>query len=131
MSEAQSWIDILVAEEVQRFLRRSDMDKLVELVEVLPHDLCASEQIGLSADRVATILRAFYSSLFSSLPAQYEKLQDPAVREQIRSVVADRIVHCYSRIHAIVSDPSNRYETSGLLGHSVDEVKVLLGGITD
>ena len=47
-SEAATWVGVLVAEEVGRTLRRSDLDKLLELVEVLP-------QVGRWAQWASTI----------------------------------------------------------------------------
>ena len=79
-TEAETWISVLVREEVGRTLRRSDLDKLLELMEALPVDLVASQQPGLDADRVGTVLRAFYSSLFSAVAPHFERLQDPEFR---------------------------------------------------
>jgi ABC-type sugar transport system ATPase subunit len=43
-----SKVNVLVIEEAGRTLRRSDMDKLLELIEVLPSEgIIASEQPGL------------------------------------------------------------------------------------
>jgi hypothetical protein len=120
-------MDILVAEELVRFLRRSELDKLLELLDVLPKGLCASEQIGLSPDRVATVMRAFYASLFSTMPAQFEKLQEPNLRERTRLRVAQEVAAAHAKLHAMVSQASNGYERS-MLAHSVEEVRVLLGG---
>lgn len=65
-TEESTWIQILIAEEANRMLRRSDMDKLLDLVSVIPAGIKASEQPGMSQDRIATIMRAFYASLFST-----------------------------------------------------------------
>ena len=44
--ETATWVEILVVEESHRMLKRSDMDKLLDLVEVLPADLVVVEQTG-------------------------------------------------------------------------------------
>jgi hypothetical protein len=79
------------------------MDKLVELIEVLPEGLRAVEQVGLDQDRVATVLRAFYSSLLSTIAPQFEKLQDPELREVTRVRSANTI----AASHELVSSTKN------------------------
>lgn len=85
-------------EEVARALRRSDLDKLLELIEVLPADLRAVEQMGLSNDRVGTVLRAFYASLFSTVTSQFERLQDPTLREIMRNGIADQVANAHAKV---------------------------------
>jgi hypothetical protein len=97
-TEAEIWVGVLVGQEAQRTLHRSDMDKLVELLEVLPEGMKASEQIGLDQDRVATVLRAFYSSLLSTIAPQFEKLQDPDLREVTRVRSANTIAGSYELV---------------------------------
>eukprot|EP00598_Pedospumella_elongata_P010656 CAMPEP_0185015088 /NCGR_PEP_ID=MMETSP1098-20130426/99657_1 /TAXON_ID=89044 /ORGANISM="Spumella elongata, Strain CCAP 955/1" /LENGTH=696 /DNA_ID=CAMNT_0027544203 /DNA_START=42 /DNA_END=2129 /DNA_ORIENTATION=+ len=106
-TEVSTWVDILVKEEAARALRRSDIDKLLELIEVLPSDLRAVEQMGLSSDRVSTVLRAFYASLFSTVTSQFERLQDPALREVMRSGIAEQVADAHAKIHRFVSQESN------------------------
>jgi hypothetical protein len=124
--EVATWVDILIREEVARTLRRSDLDKLMELIEVVPEGLKAVDQVGLGQDRVGTVLRSFYASLFSTLAPQFERLQDPALRETIRSGTADRISDAHVKIYSFVNSGKNGYDQS-ILTHSVSEVKVLLG----
>jgi hypothetical protein len=97
-TEAATWVDILVREEVNRALHRSDLDKLLELIDVLPADLRACDQLGLSNDRVATVLRAFYASLFSTVTAQFDRLQDPALRERMRNGIADELAAAHAKV---------------------------------
>jgi hypothetical protein len=97
-TEAATWVDILVCEEVNRALHRSDLDKLLELIDVLPADLRACDQLGLSNDRVATVLRAFYASLFSTVTAQFDRLQDPALRERMRNGIADELAAAHAKV---------------------------------
>ena len=93
------WIDVLVREETNRIFSRSDLDKLIELMEVLPEGLVASSQPGLSQDRVGTILRAFYASLFSTLSSsQFEKIIDPEVREITRRKSAEIVAAGHEKV---------------------------------
>ncbi len=102
------------------------MDKLLELVEVIPLGFVASEQSGLSQDRVGTVMRAFYASLFSTVAPQFERLQDPDLRETTRKRTAEAVADAHSKAHAMISEPTNGYDSS-ILAHSVEEVRVLLG----
>jgi len=124
-TEADTWMGILVEEEVGRALCRSDLDKLLELVTVLPGGLRAVEQMGLGGDRVGTVLRAFYASLFSA-SVQFDRLQDPALRELLRVSIAERLAQAHAQVHEFVSLASNGYDAS-MLAHTTEEVRVLLG----
>ena len=53
-TENKTWVEVLVLEEVSRTLKRSDLDKLLELIEVVPSGLVAVQQVGLGQDRVGT-----------------------------------------------------------------------------
>ena len=102
--EVDTWLQILVQEEVARTLHRSDVDKLLELVEVLPAGLAASEQVGLGGDRVGTVMRSFYASLFSTVTgAQCDRLQDPALRETIRSSTAEKVADAHDKVCSALS----------------------------
>lgn len=124
--EALQWIEVLVTEEAKRTLRRSDLDKLMELVDALPSDFVASEQSGLDQDRVGTVLRAFYASLFSTIAPQFERLQDPDQRELTRKQSAEAVAKAHEKVYNMVAKASNKYDSS-MLAHSPDEVRVLLG----
>jgi conserved oligomeric Golgi complex subunit 6 len=126
-TEATTWVDVLIAEEVSRTLRRSDMDKLLELMEVIPTGIVASQQTGLSPDRVGTVMRAFYASLFSTVTQSFDRLQDPALRERTRKGTAEAVAQAHEKIHAVVSNPIHGYDVSNILSHSPEDVRVLLG----
>ena len=97
-TETSTWIDVLVNEEVQRTLRRSDMDKLLELVEFLPSGIMASQQPGLTQDRIGTIMRAFYASLFTTITPHYERLQEPTLREKTRKGTAEAVSKAHEKV---------------------------------
>ena len=124
--ESKTWVDVLVREEVSRTLHRSDLDKLMESIDVLPVELVASNQPGLDQDRIGTVLRAFYSSLFSTVAPHFERLKDPEFREITRKETAEAVATCYEKLYTIVSNPKNQYNTS-IISHSPSEVRVLLG----
>lgn len=124
--ESETWTDLLVNEEVSRALRRSDIDKIVELLEVLPSGLIASEQMGLQKDRVETVMRAFYASLFTTVSPQFERLSDPNLRESIRLKVAHKISSAHAKVYSIVSHEEHGYDKN-ILTHTVEEVNLLLG----
>lgn len=97
-NEREIWIQILVIEEMNRTLRRSDMDKLVELAQVIPEGIVASQQPGLVHDRVGTVLRAFYASLISSVTSQFDRLVDSELRESTRRKTSLAIVAAYEKV---------------------------------
>lgn len=101
-TESSTWISILVNEEVMKTLKRSDLDKLLELIEVVPYELKGIDQLGLSNDRVSTVMRSFYASLFSTVSPQFERLQDPTLREIIRLSTAEKIAAAHAKVDIII-----------------------------
>ena len=102
------------------------MDKLVESLHDLPGGIVASNQTGLGNDKVGTILRAFYASLFSTVIPQFDKIKEGRLREQAKLRTAQAITQAHTFVHGVVSLPANDYDPN-LLTHSVEEVAVLLG----
>jgi hypothetical protein len=96
------------------------------LVDVLPTDLVASEEPGLSQERVATVMRAFYASLFANNTPHFERLSDPARRERTRRQTAEAIADSHVRICRLINNPYNGYDPQ-IIAHSDNEVRMLLG----
>jgi len=119
-------VSALVEEECSKTLHRSDLDKLLELAAEVPQGVRLRDQPGLDQDRVGTVMRAFYSSLFSTVAPQFERLQDPDTRELARRQAAEAVALAHTTIHNLVSAPANGYDAS-VLAQSVEEVRVLLG----
>lgn len=71
-------------------------------IQVLPEDLVASQQPGLDQDRVGTILRAFYSSLFSTVAPHFERLQDPEFREITRKQTAEVVSNSHAKVRVFL-----------------------------
>lgn len=115
-----------MTEEATKTLHRSDLDKLLELMDVIPEGLATTELPGLGQDRVGTVMRAFYSSLFSTVAPQFERLQDPDMREITRRKTAEAVADAHGRVYSMVAKPDNGYDRS-ILAHTTDEVRVLLG----
>lgn len=97
-SEISSWVEVLVADGANHLLQLSEMDKLVDLVELLPESLVASQQPGLGCDRVAVVLRSFYASLVSTGSSLVERLADPDKRESTRKLTARRVANSYKMV---------------------------------
>lgn len=125
-TESQAWITALVQEESYKTLHRSDLDRLLEMWGSMPHGVRVSEQPGLDQDYVATVMRAFYSSLLSTLAPQFERLHDPTVRERVRKCTAEKVADAHSTAHSLISNTSNGYDPSVLV-HSDEEIRGLLG----
>jgi len=96
--EITTWMNILVGEECNRTLRRSDMDKLLELAMLLPEGIRAAEQPGLTPDRCTAILRAFYASLLTSVVSQFDRLLDLTMREETRCKTSQKIAESYETV---------------------------------
>ena len=101
-TEATTWVTVLVREEVARTLQRSDLDKLLELIDILPSNIVASQQIGLGQDKVGSVLRAFYASLFSTVAPHFDRLQDPEFREITRKKTAESVAEAHDKVNYII-----------------------------
>ncbi len=99
-TEMSTWTDILIREESNRTLKRSDLDMVLDLIDVLPVSFVAAEQPGLSPERIENVIKAFYASIFSTviLSAYIEKLIDPEVRNYCRIRIADEIAMHYEKV---------------------------------
>lgn len=97
-TEIQTWEGVLISESTTRFLQRSEMDRIVELIEVLPAGLVASEQPGLNQDQVSSCMRSFYASLFSVSTPLIERLQDLELREDVRVKTSVKICEAYAKV---------------------------------
>ncbi len=146
--ETDSWLEVLCREDSLKLLARSQMDQLLELVEVLPSgpdgssQVCASEQVGLSQDRVGGILSNFYSTLFSNnsspfdgtrsdlhisspIRQSYERISSSKIRNQARDMVSEKVAQSYELVYNMVANEFNKYDRN-ILTHTIDEVRVLL-----
>jgi hypothetical protein len=109
LPKAATWVDVLASEEVSRTLRRSDLDKLLEILEVIPVGIVASQQQGLGQDRVATVMRAFYASLFSTMTPHFERLQDLELRETTRKSTAEAVAAAHEKVRGSMMGFFNFY----------------------
>ena len=127
--EVSTWVSVLVREETTRTLKRSDLDLIIELIDVMPASYIASEQPGMSDARISTVVKAFYSTVFTSvmLSSFVEKLVDPELRSSCRIRIANALATDYEVVHLFVQDPKNKYNADIILTHTMDEIKVLLG----
>lgn len=97
-TEISTWVDVLINDGAVRLLQRSEMDKVVDLIELLPDSLVASEQPGLGADRIGSVLGSFYTSLVSTGSSPVDRLTDPDVREVARNLCARRVSSYYELV---------------------------------
>ena len=99
-TEEGAWRQVICNEEASRILRKSELDQLIELIDVLPPGLIASEQTGLYEERIVTILKAFYASLSSGAAAstQLDLLSSLDQREEVRKGVAEALAEAYAKV---------------------------------
>ena len=127
--EITQWTNVLAVEEAGKTLHRSDLDKLLFTLQGVPEGVRCSDQPGCSEDYVASVLRAFYSSLFSyvTMSPQLDRLLDPIQRESARRATAEIIAKVHHDIHELVQRPTCGYASHAvMLVHTPAEVRVLL-----
>jgi hypothetical protein len=102
--EYKIWKNILIHEEIVFILKKSEMDKLIERIDLLPTATTNSsnnlaELLGYSSNQLESILKSFYSILFTiSLSSELEKLINPILREEIRVEISKSISDSYSKV---------------------------------
>jgi hypothetical protein len=109
-TEIQSWAQVLISENSNQILQRSEMDQALDLMEVLPSDMVASEQAGLTSERLGIMIRTFYSSLVNSNDTLLDQLQDPELREFVRKESSKKLLEAYRLVPPSPSscDPLSR-----------------------
>jgi hypothetical protein len=106
--EYKIWKNILIHEEIVFILKKSEMDKLIERMDLLPPATTNSsnnlaELLGYSSNQLENILKSFYSILFTiSLSSELEKLINPILREEIRVEISKSISDSYSKVKALL-----------------------------
>ena len=123
--ETTTWINSLADLEARKILRRSDLDRLTDTLRGIPDGVHTAVQPDCSQDRVSTVLRAFYASLFTSVAPQFDRLRDPLVREAARTAAAQHVAQVYTELHGLVCKPSSGYDAS-ILAHTPNQIRVLL-----
>ena len=124
-TEAGAWVDVIVNEEAGKVLKRGDLDKLIELIDVLPPGVSASTQTGLGADRLNSALGAFYESLVASSSLHMDRLVDVTQKELVQLRISTAIADGHAKVSKLVLDASHGYDPALLL-HSDAEVRMLL-----
>ena len=115
--EIGDWIDHLVAEQTKLILTRCD---LVEKLSVIQNEQISklSEEPGMDASSLQDALSRFYQMLFSLLLPEFDRLNNPRLRESARTSTARSLSSSYEKLYARVSAPES--------GYSVEEVERIL-----
>lgn len=108
--EYKIWKNILIHEEITFILKKSEFDKLLERMDLLPNPTLLNttsiinannieELLGYSMNQLDNILKSFYSILFTiSLSSELEKLMNPILREEIRLEISKSISDAYAKV---------------------------------
>lgn len=120
--EVSSWLDVLVREEVSRLLSRSEFDELLDLINLSPWrqqqlggdgnnstqeesppeaTAAALESFSIGQERMATVVSAFYNSLFELSvggTSQFERLASIEMRDQSQLRLCKDVLDAYSKV---------------------------------
>jgi hypothetical protein len=125
VEECKIWKNILIHEEISIILKKSEMDQLIEKIDLLPPPALLSSLftnaspssspseilLGLSSMQLENTIKSFYSILFTiSLSSELEKLMNPMLREEIRLEIAKSISDSYSKVSIALSFMSNNLD---------------------
>lgn len=141
LQEEQTWTSVLAEEEANKFMKRSDFDRLLDLLSglsadrSLPLPLLADHTDGagqgvasvymLSAEKINTVIKTFYETLlnYSVNGLHLDRLTDLAMRAGAEQAAVAAVAAAYERVYqALGGGPP--------LSHSPAEVRVVLGCVT-
>jgi hypothetical protein len=104
LEECKIWKNILIHEEINMILKKSEFDQLLERIDLLPPPSVPLTEkgealIGFNNNQLENILKSFYSILFTlSLSSELEKLTNPILREEIRFEISKSISDSYAKV---------------------------------
>lgn len=126
-SEIDVWLDCLVENEYESMLDSCGLKNVVNLMEVCrnrPDPLSA--QPGLDVDNLTTAMTRFYSSIFTLVMPDFDKVQQSSIKIQARQRTALALANAHEAIYEMVTDDKNHYSTRSFLQHTPQQVRVLL-----
>ena len=71
---------------------------LPAIYSIFPSSLTSLFPQGLGQDRVGTVMRSFYASLFSTMAPHFERLQDLELRETTRKSTAEAVAAAHEKV---------------------------------
>jgi len=124
--EVDTWLDSLVASEYEKMLESCGLKRVLHVMEICDNKGPASEQPGLDETSLASAMNQFYSSLFTLVMPDFEKVQEPKIKSQARQKTALALSDAHSKIYTMVTNEHNKYQNKSFLQHTPQQVKVLL-----
>jgi hypothetical protein len=103
-AEVSSWIEVLIREESTLLLKTSGVDSILDVVDMLPVTMVASEQTGLSPEHVTNVIKVFYSSVFTTagIFVSIEALTDAELQSQCRTRLANEIFGHFVKVSSFL-----------------------------
>ena len=122
--EIGDWLDHLVAEQAKLILTRCELVDKLAVIENDSVENIAGEQ-GMDATSLQEALSRFYQTLFSLLLPEFDRLNNPRLRENARTSTARSLSSTYEKLFNRVSASGSGYteeEVERILLHRPDQV---------
>ncbi|CAN0043130.1 unnamed protein product, partial [Discosporangium mesarthrocarpum] len=125
--EMDTWLGVLVRHQADKVLERCGLAPAIRASEAAAgKEGPACAQPGLDETTLATVLRHFYSSLFSLVMPDFERIRRPGVRADARRTTSLLVAEAHEGIYALAADEASGYEDKSFLLHTPEQVRMLL-----
>ncbi|CAM9239277.1 unnamed protein product [Ascophyllum nodosum] len=130
--DMDEWLGVLVRHQADKVLERCGLAQAVRAADAVAaakgkgHIGVISERPGLQESTLSAVLRSFYSSLFTLVMPDFERLRRPGTRADARRSTALLVAEAHETIYRLVSRPDSGYADRSFLLHTPEQVRMLL-----
>eukprot|EP00903_Cladosiphon_okamuranus_P006045 g5962.t1 len=126
-AEMDKWLGVLVRHQADKVLERCGVAQAVRAAEAAAERKGAVNDLpGLQERPLSAVLRSFYSSLFTLVMPDFERLRRPGTRADARRSTALLVAEAHETVHRLVSREDSGYEDRSFLLHTPEQVRMLL-----
>lgn len=126
----ETYLKQLVEAQTKSVLERCSVQKILHQIEHYKDkpDQLASSIRGLEATSISAIMHNFCNALGALVFPQYDRLSDPARREEARRQTVEALAQVHLTLYDFISDPKHGYgtTTAGLISRTPADIRTLL-----
>ncbi|CAM9314341.1 unnamed protein product [Pylaiella littoralis] len=126
-AEMDKWLGVLVRNQADKVLERCGVAQAVRAAGAAAGRTGAVNELpGLQERTLSAVLRSFYSSLFTLVMPDFERLRRPGTRADARRSTALLVAEAHEAVHRLVSQEDSGYADRSFLLHTPEQVRMLL-----
>ncbi|CBN75179.1 conserved unknown protein [Ectocarpus siliculosus] len=126
-TEMDKWLGVLVRHQADKVLERCGVAQAVRAAAAAEGQTGPMNEVpGLQERSLSAVLRSFYSSLFTLVMPDFERLRRPGTRADARRSTAMLVAEAHETVHRLVSREDSGYADRSFLLHTPEQVRMLL-----